>query len=70
MDAMRIIESNAIPSDHIGVRDVRATAETLSGLVNLICEKMIMEPRHLQALYAKVRDGAQSALEQQAQGGS
>jgi hypothetical protein len=70
LDAMRIIESNAIPPDHVGVGDTRATAETLSGLVNLICEKMIIEPRHLQALYAKVRDDAQSALEQRAQGSS
>jgi hypothetical protein len=70
LDAMRIIESSAIPPDEVGVRDTGATAETLSGLVNLICEKMIIEPRQLQALYAKVRDGAQSALEQRAQGSS
>jgi Domain of unknown function (DUF4145) len=70
LEAMRIIESNAVPPDHVGVEDTRATAETLSGLINLICEKMIIEPRHLQALYAKVRDGAQSAFEQRAQGSS
>jgi hypothetical protein len=70
LDAMRIIESNAISPDDVGVGDTGATAETLSGLVNLICEKMIIEPRQLQALYAKVRDGAQSALEHRAQGSS
>lgn len=70
LDAMRIIESNAVPPDHVGVGDTRATAETLSGLVNLICEKMIMEPRHLQALYAKVREGAQNGIEQQAHSNS
>src|SRR5262245_2484789 len=71
LDAMRIIESNAIPPDDVGVGDdSRATAETLSGLVNLVCEKMIIEPRQLQALYAKVRDGAQGALEPRAQGSS
>ena len=70
LDAMRIIESNAISPDDVGVRSTGATAETLSGLVNLICEKMIIEPKHLQALYAKVRDDAQSALEQRAQGNS
>ena len=53
LDAMRIIESNAVPAGQIGVEDKRATAEALFGLVNLICEKMIMEPRHLQALYAR-----------------
>ena len=70
LDALRIIESNAVPPGRIGAGDTRAAAETLSGLVNLICEKMIIEPRHLQELYAKVRDGAQSAFEQGAQGSS
>jgi hypothetical protein len=50
--------------------DDPATAETLSGLVNLICEKMIMEPRHLQAVYTKLREGARTAMEQRAQGSS
>jgi hypothetical protein len=69
LEAIRIIESNAMPPDYVGVRDDRATAETLSGLVNLICEKMMIEPRHLQALYTRVREGAQSAIEQRANGG-
>src|ERR1700716_2332737 len=67
LEAMRVIESNAMPSDHVSVRDDRATAETLSGLVNLICEKMMIEPRQLQALYTKVREGAQNGIEQRAQ---
>ena len=70
LDAARIIESNAVPPGQIGLGDDRATAETLAGLVNLICEKMIMEPRHLQAVYTKLRDGAQTAMEQRAQGSS
>jgi hypothetical protein len=49
--------------------DNRATAETLSGLVNLICEKMIMEPRHLQVVYAR-RESALNTMERQAQGNS
>src|SRR5262245_46133617 len=61
LDAARIIESNAVPPGQIGLGDDRASAETLSGLVNLICEKMIMEPMHLQALYTKLREGARNA---------
>jgi Domain of unknown function (DUF4145) len=60
LDAARIIESNAMRPDQIGLGEDRATAEILSGLVNLICEKMIMEPRHLQEVYAKVREGARN----------
>jgi hypothetical protein len=70
LDAMRIIESNAVHPGQIGVGDNRPTAETLSGLVNLICEKMIIEPKHLQAVYTKLREGAQNAMEQRGQGSS
>jgi Domain of unknown function (DUF4145) len=70
LDAARIIESNAVRPGQIGLGDDRATAETLSGLVNLICEKMIMEPRHLQAVYTKLREGAGNTMEQRAQGSS
>src|SRR5262245_60548443 len=70
LDAMRIIESDATPPDQTSVGDNRAKAETLSGLVNLMCEKMMVEPRHLQALYAKAREGAQNGIEQQAHSNS
>jgi hypothetical protein len=70
LDAARIIESNAVRPGPIGLKDDRATAETLSGLVNLICEKMIMEPRHLRAVYTKLREDARTAMEQRAQGSS
>jgi hypothetical protein len=70
LDAARIIESNAVRPGQIGLGDDPATAETLSSLVNLICEKMIMEPRHLQAVYTKLREGARTAMEQRAQGSS
>jgi hypothetical protein len=66
LDAVRIIEGNAGRPGG----DDQATAETLSGLVNLICEKMIMEPRHLQAVYTKLRENARYAMERQTQGSS
>ena len=70
LDAAQIIESNAMRPSQIGLGEDRATAETLSGLVNLICEKMIMEPRHLQEVHTKVREDARTGMEQQAQGSS
>ena len=54
----------------IGLRDGRATAETLFGLVNLICEKMMMEPKHVEAVYTKLRERARNAMEQREQGTS
>jgi hypothetical protein len=67
LDAARMIESNAMHPGQIGLEDDRATAESLSGLVNLICEKMIMEPRHLQALYTRLREGAPTEMDQPVQ---
>src|SRR5262249_6410416 len=61
LDAARFIESNSVPPVQIGIGDDRATAETLSSLVILICEKMIMEQGHLQAVYTKLREGARNA---------
>jgi hypothetical protein len=67
LDAARMIESNAMHPGQIGLEDDRATAESLSGLVNLICEKMIMEPTHLQALYTRLREGARTEMDQPVQ---
>ena len=63
LDAARMIESNAMHPGQIGLEDDRATAERLSSLVNLICEKMIMEPTHLQALYTRLREGARTEMD-------
>ena len=70
LDAARMIESNAMHPGQIGLEYDRATAESLSGLVNLICEKMIMEPTHLQAVYTRLREGAQSETPPRAEAGA
>jgi hypothetical protein len=64
LDAARMIENNAMHPGQIGLEDDRATAESLSGLVNLICEKMIVEPTHLQAVYTRLRESAQTDMDQ------
>jgi len=64
LDAARMIDGNATRPGQIGLEDDRTTAESLSGLVNLICEKMIMEPTHLQAVYTRLREGAQTEMDQ------
>jgi hypothetical protein len=67
LDAARMIDGNAMRPGQIGLEDDRATAESLSGLVNLICEKMIMEPTHLQAVYTRLREGTQTEMDQPVQ---
>jgi hypothetical protein len=64
LDAVKIIQDSSPPIEQNGLRDDRATADALPGFVNLICEKLIIEPRHLRALYTKVREGAQHNMDQ------
>ncbi|MFY0597528.1 MAG: DUF4145 domain-containing protein [Cognatishimia sp.] len=54
LDAVRVIGNEAVHPGEIDLRDDRATAEVLFGLVNLIVEKMISEPKHVDEVYAKL----------------
>jgi Protein of unknown function (DUF1348)/Domain of unknown function (DUF4145) len=51
LDVVRVIGNDALHPGQIDVDD-RSTAETLFGLVSLICEKMIIEPKHVEEVYA------------------
>jgi hypothetical protein len=51
LDYVRVIGNEAVHPGTIDLRDTPETAETLFGLVNLIAEKMISEPKHVEALY-------------------
>jgi hypothetical protein len=64
LDAVRVIGNNAVHPGQIELREDRATAETLFGLVNLICEKMISESKHVEEVYAKLPQGARQAIDQ------
>jgi len=64
LDVVRVIGNNAVHPGQIELRGDRATAETLFGLVNLICEKMISEPKHVEAVYDKLPESARKAIDQ------
>jgi len=51
LNVVRVTGNNAVHPGQIKLRDDRKTAETLFGLVNLICEKMITEPEHVTTVY-------------------
>lgn len=51
LDAVRVIGNSAVHPGKIDLRDDRATAESLFKLLNLIVEKTISEPRHVQEVY-------------------
>ena len=63
LDAVRVIGNNAVHPGQIDLRDDRATAESLFGLLNLIAEKMISEPKHVDQIYASLPAGALEAID-------
>jgi Domain of unknown function (DUF4145) len=63
LDVVRVIWNNSVHPGKIDLRDDRPTAEALFSLVNLICEKMISEPKHVQAVYETLPEDARKAIE-------
>lgn len=63
LDAVRVIGNNAVHPGSIDLRDDRATAETLFKLLNLIAEKMISEPKHVNEVYDSLPQSARDQIE-------
>jgi hypothetical protein len=63
MDFLRVVGNNAVHPGQIDLRDDHSTAEALFGLVNLICEKMISEPKHVEELYQKLPEEVRKKIE-------
>jgi len=63
LDAVRVIGNNAVHPGSIDLRDDRATAESLFRLLNLIAEKMISEPKHVDEVYATLPPNAIAAIQ-------
>ena len=62
LDAVRVIGNNAVHPGQIDLRDDRAVAESLFRLLNLIAEKMISEPKHVNEVYATLPQDALEAI--------
>jgi hypothetical protein len=54
LDTVRVIGNESVHPGQIDLSDDRATAEALFKLVNLIVEKTISEPKHVEELYASL----------------
>ncbi len=67
LDAVRVIGNEAVHPGQIDLKDDRGTAETLFRLVNLIAEKMISEPKHVQAVYDSLPETKRNRIEQRDQ---
>ncbi|MDD2679318.1 MAG: DUF4145 domain-containing protein [Candidatus Omnitrophica bacterium] len=53
LDIVRVVGNNAVHPGQIDLKDDNETAEKLFGLVNLIAEVMITQPKHVEDLYNK-----------------
>lgn len=62
LDAVRVIGNHAVHPGQIDLRDDRATAESLFRLLNLIVEKTISEPKHVDEVYDLLPDSAKEAI--------
>jgi len=63
LDVVRVIGNHTVHPGQIDLRDDRATAEKLFGLVNIICEIMISEPKHVNSLYESLPERDRQAIE-------
>jgi hypothetical protein len=63
LDIVRVVGNDSVHPGQIDLRDDRDTATKLFGLVNLIAEKMITEPKHVDDLYASLPEEKRKAIE-------
>lgn len=64
LDVVRVVGNNAVHPGQMDIKDDRDTARTLFGLVNLITEKMIGEPKHVQNLFDSLPEGTRKQIEE------
>ncbi|WP_242488333.1 DUF4145 domain-containing protein [Pseudomonas sp. TH34] len=62
LDAVRVIGNSAVHPGIIDIRDDRATAEALFKLLNLIVDKTISEPKHVQEIYDSLPENLLEAI--------
>jgi|LauGreDrversion4_2_1035121.scaffolds.fasta_scaffold542533_1 hypothetical protein len=63
LDVVRVVGNNAVHPGELDIRDDKSVADNLFGLINLIVDIMISQPKHVDALYAGLPDGARLAIE-------
>ncbi|MDO8619218.1 MAG: DUF4145 domain-containing protein [Candidatus Daviesbacteria bacterium] len=64
LDALRVIGNEAVHPGQLDLKDDVETATALFRLVNFIAEKMISEPKEVEALYEKIPDEKKKQIEE------
>ena len=63
LDVVRVIGNNAVHPGQINLKDEAATVGTLFDLVNFIAERMITQPKQLEAMYNSLPETAREAID-------
>ncbi len=63
LDALRVIGNEAVHPGTLDLKDDPETANSLFKLVNFIAEKMITEPKEIEAIYGKIPPSKQEQIE-------
>ncbi|MCF6113879.1 DUF4145 domain-containing protein [Mesorhizobium muleiense] len=63
LDVVRVVGNNAVHPGQIDLKDDRPTAEKLFGLVNLIADIMVTQPKHINAMFEGLPEGVRKAIE-------
>lgn len=63
LDVVRVIGNDAVHPGQIDLKDDRATAEKLFGLINLIAEIMITQPKHISEMFESLPEEKRKQIE-------
>lgn len=63
LDALRVIGNESVHPGTFDLRDNKSTAIALFGLVNFIAEKMISEPKKIDAIYNKIPEDKKKQIQ-------
>ncbi|HDR9512272.1 TPA: DUF4145 domain-containing protein [Burkholderia cepacia] len=63
LDSVRVIGNNAVHAGKMDQADVEATVNQLFGLVNIIVEQQITQPKKIAELFGTLPEGARNGIE-------
>ncbi|WP_208459184.1 DUF4145 domain-containing protein [Burkholderia pyrrocinia] len=63
LDSVRVIGNNAVHAGKMDQADVEATVHQLFGLVNIIVEQQITQPKKIAELFGTLPEGARAGIE-------
>lgn len=63
LDVVRVVGNNAVHPGELNIQDEPQIALSLFEIVNIIVDRMITEPKNIQAMHDRLPDGAKEAIQ-------